>query len=104
MQTREIVTGTVTTNCQSTARRNTWIDRCDATSVSANLHHKSRHRRVPRNCATTAAVVVFQRFNVSLAMNIGDLADLINDDDVYNARSDAAAAAAAESHNILHTL
>ena len=50
-----------------------------------------------KNRATTAgsaAIIACQHYNVVMAM---DIADLFNDDDVYNARLNAAAAAAASS-------
>jgi len=62
--------------------------------------HGLRRVGVQRNSAATttttsaldpAAIIAFRRCNVALAMNI---ADLFDDSDVYNARLDAAAAAA----------
>ena len=60
-----------------------WTTSRIASSPSAE---KSRDNRRP------AAIIAFQRCNVALAMEI---ADLFNEDDVHNARSGAAVAAAA---------
>jgi len=58
----------------------------------------SRERRPQRDRATTAAVIACQCYNVELAMEI---ADLFNDDDVHNARSDTAAAAASRGVDLV---
>jgi len=68
-----------------------YIGPCVVNTVCVEPLHESRLQRNRATTAAPAAIIAFQRCNVLLAMEI---ADLLNDDDVYNARSDAAAAAA----------
>ena len=66
------------------------------TAVSVGPFHALRRLHLQRNSSTIAAdpaaVIALRRCNVALAMEI---ADLFNENDVYHARLDAAAADAA---------